>query len=297
MKVAKVIIVRGEGVLSPRGEVNQKKLLQMYERGFHVLTGQPNPGEGFRFLFRNRDRIGIKINTIAGRKLTSLPDVTHGLANLLAEKSSQDENIIIWDRTNRELKKSGYRLNLRQGIKIFGTDTEGVGYNPELIAHLNIGSRFSSIQSQLITASISFAILKDHGLAGITAGMKNYFGAIHNPNKYHDFNCNPFVAELFDTKLIKNKHKLSILDGLVIQYHRGPSFHSRWAEYYNGLLFSTDPVAADLIGWQIIEKLRAMKGLPSLKEENREPLYLFTAEKMGLGTADAKKIQITEEEV
>lgn len=298
MNPSKVIVVRGRGVLSPRGEVNQKKLLQMYERGFQVVTGQPNLGEGFRFIFHSRDRIGIKINTIAGRKLTSLPEVTLRLVNLLIERGFQEKNIIIWDRTNRELRESGYHLNLgRSGIKIFGTDTDGVGYNPALISHLNIGSRFSSIQSQHITASISFAILKDHGVAGVTAGMKNYFGAIHNPNKYHDFNCNPFVAELFDTKLIKNKHKLSILDCLVVQYHRGPSFHSRWAEYYNSLIFSFDPVAADSIGWEIIEKLRAKKGLPSLKEENREPVYLFTAEKMGLGIAKKAKIQIIEEEI
>jgi len=215
MNPSKVIVVRGRGVLSPGGEVNQKKLLQMYERGFQVVTGQPNLGEGFRLLFHSRDRIGIKINTIAGRKLTSLPEVTLRLVNLLTERDFQEKNIIIWDRTNRELRESGYRLNLgRSGIKIFGTDTDGVGYNPALISHLNIGSRFSSIQSQHITASISFAILKDHGLAGVTAGMKNYFGAIHNPNKYHDFNCNPFVAELFDTKLIKNKHKQTFHPGL-----------------------------------------------------------------------------------
>jgi len=298
MKASKVIIVRGRGVLSPGKEVNKKKLLQMYKRGLQVLTEQSDLREGFRVLFHSRDRIGIKINTIAGRKLTSLPEATLGLANLLAENGSQEKNIIIWDRTNRELKDSGYRLNLNGGgVKIFGTDTEGVGYNPALISHLNIGSRFSSIQSQHITTSISFAILKDHGLAGVTAGMKNYFGTIHNPNKYHDFNCNPFVAELFDTELIKNKHRLTILDCLVTQYHRGPSFHTHWAEYYNSLIFSLDPVAADFIGWQIIEKLRAKKGLPSLKEEAREPGYLFTAAKMGLGTANVKKIQIIEEEV
>ncbi len=297
MKPSRVIIIRGRGVFSPRREVDQKKLLQMYERGFRTLTGQPNLREGFRSLFNDRDRIGIKINTIGGREITSVPDVTLGLANLLAGKGSLKKNIIIWDRTNRELRASGYSLNLRQGVQIFGTDTEGVGYNPTLVSHLNIGSRFSSIQAQHITASISFAILKDHGLAGVTAGMKNYFGAIHNPNKYHDFNCNPFVAELFDTKLIKDKHRLSILDCLVVQYHRGPSFHSRWAEYYNALLFSFDPVAADIVGWQIIEKLRAEKGLPSLKEENREPEYLRTAARMGLGTAEVKKIQTIEEEV
>ncbi len=217
---------------------------------------------------------------------------------MLQDTGIQQENIIIWDRTNRELREAGYRLNLnRSGIKVFGTDTEGVGYDSQLTSHLNIGSLFSSIQSNKITASISLAILKDHGMAGVTAGMKNYFGAIHNPNKYHDLKCNPFVAELFETKFIKRKHKLTILDSLIVQYHRGPSYHARWAEKYEALIFSLDPVAADYVGWQVIEKLRAKKGLASLKEEERAPVYLKTAEKMGLGKANPEEVKIIEDRV
>lgn len=298
MKLSKVVVVRGKGVLSSRGDLNQKKLLSMYEQGFQILTGLKNLREGLGLIFSEKDRIGIKINTIAGKKLSSRPEVTFTLANLFVENGIQEKNIIIWDRTNRELKDAGYRLNLSgSGIKIFGTDTDGVGYKSGLISHLNIGSIFSLIQSEFISTSVSFSILKDHGLAGVTAGMKNYFGAIHNPNKYHDFNCNPFIPELFDTRFIKRKHKLSILDCLLVQYHRGPSFHSQWAKKHESLIFSFDPVAADFVGWQTIEKFRAEKGLPTLREEHREPTYLFTAEKMGLGKAHSKGIHVIEEEV
>ncbi|MFQ6110313.1 MAG: hypothetical protein ACE5L7_12250, partial [Candidatus Aminicenantales bacterium] len=58
-----------------------------------------------------------------------------------------------------------------------------------------------------------------------------------------------------------------------------------------------DPVAVDSVGWKIIEDLRARKGLPSLKEEDREPAYLKTAQKMGLGIAEWEKIQVLSEEV
>jgi hypothetical protein len=105
------------------------------------------------------------------------------------------------------------------------------------------------------------------------------------------------VAEVFDTEIIKKKHKLAILDAIVVQYHRGPSYHSKWAETLGTLIFSLDPVAADYVGWKIMEKLRAKKGLPSLKEENREPAYLKTAENMGLGKADQDKIEIIEVDI
>lgn len=296
--ISTVVLIRGKGILIREGGINQKKLLHMYNLGIQTLMDQQTPAESLRQFFKSNDRVGIKINAIGGKKLSSLPEVSISLAKLLSTSGIHQRNIIIWDRTNQELRNAGYRLNLnRNGLKIFGTDTKGVGYDRQLVSHLNIGSLFSKIQSEIITTSISLAILKDHGMAGVTAGMKNYFGAIHNPNKYHDFNCNPFIAELFDIELIKSKHKLTILDSLIVQYHRGPSYHSRWAEKYEALIFSLDPVAADIVGWQVIEKLRSEKGLPSLKEEKREPFYLKTAEKMGLGNANLEKINIIEEEL
>jgi uncharacterized protein (DUF362 family) len=296
--MSRVVIVKGKKGLFSGKELNLKVLTQMYEQGFSVLTQQKNPKDGFHCIFPEHSKIGIKINTIGGKNISTRPEAALCLANSLIKNHVQDRNIIIWDRTNRELKDAGYDLNLnRTGIKILGTDTQSVGYNRNLIAHRNVGSLFSSIQTDLISASISLAILKDHGLAGVTGGMKNYFGAIHNPNKYHDTNCNPYVAEVFDTDIIKKKHKLTILDAIIVQYHRGPSYHVQWAETLGALVFSLDPVAADSIGWAIIEELRAKKGLPSLKEENREPFYLKTAEKIGLGQAEQEKIDILEVDV
>jgi uncharacterized protein (DUF362 family) len=297
-KMSNVVIIKGKNIFSPGNEINDKILARMYTLGFTTLTEQAKLNDCFHSFIPAKDRIGIKINTIGGKNISTRPKVALSLADSLSENHGGDGEVIIWDRTNRELRDAGYKLNWNRGrIKIFGTDTQGIGYNPDLVSHLNIGSLFSSIQADQISSSISLAILKDHGLAGVTAGMKNYFGSVHNPNKYHDTNCDPYVAEVFDTYPIKKKHRLSILDGLMIQYHRGPSFHSRWADKQGLLIFSFDPVAADSIGWQIIEKLRAKKGLPSLREESREPRYLKTAEKMGLGSADLNTITIEEVEL
>jgi len=292
----KVVIVHSRQRASQR-IVDYQEVKHMFRKGFTLLTGQSRSRTSIASLLSQRGRIGIKVNSIGGRKISTQPETSLALAKVLAEDGIGEENLIIWDRTNRELREAGYTLNLNgSGIKVFGTDTHGMGYSSELFAHLNIGSLFSSIQSDYIAESISLAILKDHGLAGVTAGMKNYFGTIHNPNKYHDNHCDPFVAELFDSSMIKRKHKMTILDALTVQYHRGPSYHAEWAENYGALIFSQDPVAADFVGWQIIEKLRAEKGLPSLNEEKREPIYLHTADQMGLGSADIKKIQIIEVE-
>jgi uncharacterized protein (DUF362 family) len=293
-----VVIVRGNRNLFSGRDLSMNTLIRMFEQGLTLLTEQNSQKESLNYIFSVRSKIGIKINTIGGKKISTRPEVALGLANLLTKNYIPDGNVIIWDRTNRELKNAGYDLNFnRAGIKIYGTDTQNVGYTNNLVAHRSVGSLFSSIQANQISASISLAILKDHGLAGVTGGMKNYFGAIHNPNKYHDTNCNPYVADVFDADVIKKKHKLTVLDAITVQYHRGPSYHANWAHNLGSLIFSLDPVAADFTGWKIIERLREKKGLPSLKEENREPLYLKTAGKMDLGEVDQDKIDVLEVDI
>ncbi|HSA96255.1 MAG TPA: DUF362 domain-containing protein, partial [Acidobacteriota bacterium] len=179
----------------------------------------------------------------------------------------------------------------RSGIQVYGTDADGAGYESDLFSHLDVGSLFSRVLTGFVTASISLAILKDHGLAGVTAGMKNYFGAIHNPNKYHDDRCDPFVAQVFDAPPVKTRHRLTVIDALAVQFHRGPSYHARWAAKFGGLVFSFDPVAADVAGWKIVDRLRGEAGLPTLEAEGRPPGYLATAEKMGLGKSAAEVVE------
>jgi uncharacterized protein (DUF362 family) len=296
MASAKVVLIKAKGLAS--AEVPGTTARRMYEAGLRLLTGERDPDEGLRRLFKPSDRVGIKVNTIGGKALSTRPDVALPLAAWLAERVTKPGNIVIWDRTNRELRSAGYRLASEgSGPRIFGTDTDGAGYGRELVAHRDIGSLFSTIQEDWATASISLAILKDHGMAGVTAGMKNYFGAIHNPNKYHDGGCDPFVAHVFDAPPVRGKHRLTILDALTVQYHRGPSFHPQWAERVGALIFGTDPVATDAVGWRLVEGLRKRRGLPSLGEENREPAYLATAERLGLGDLDASRIEVVEEEV
>jgi len=298
MKTSRVVIITARNVFSGTGAPEPKIVLRMFRKGLELLTGASKAEDGLRLFFKPDDRLGIKINTIGRKAASTQPETSITLGLWLGQTICREENIIIWDRTNEELRDSGYKLSNSQGsLKIFGTDSRGLGYTEEPVINRNIGSLFSRIQAGLIDVSISLAILKDHGLAGVTAGMKNYFGAIHNPNKYHDSHCNPYIAELFETDLIRAKHRLTILDALKVQYHRGPSYHPQWAENCQKLIFSSDPVAADAVGWKIIEELRTRKGLPSLKEENREPTYLFTAENLNLGQARLENIEIIEEEV
>ena len=202
-------------------------------------------------------------------------------------------NIFIWERMNRELTRAGFSIT-RNGLNIFGTDDlPGGGYSMDIEFSGSVGTCFSQIIKN-VDALINVPVLKDHDIAGVTIGMKNFFGAIYNPNKFHGSGCNPYIADLVNHPLIKNKLRLTVCDASRVQVHNGPAFYPRYAREYGGILVSRDPVALDYTGWQIIEKLRKEFNLKSLKESGREPLYIKTAEKLKLGKARKDSIKIVE---
>ena len=126
--------------------------------------------------------------------------------------------------------------------------------------------------------------------------LKNMFGAIHNPNKYHSNAGDPYVADVNALAPIRQKVRLTICDALIAQYEGGPSYMPQWSWPFNGVLVASDPVALDTIGWQIIEAKRKEKGLPSLQAAKRAPSYIATAAdaQHRLGTNDARLIRRVE---
>ncbi|MCP4218818.1 MAG: DUF362 domain-containing protein [bacterium] len=171
-----------------------------------------------------------------------------------------------------------------------GTDHyNGSGYSNDIEFSGSVGTCFSRIAERVDTL-ISVPVLKDHDIAGVSIGMKNFYGAIHNPNKFHGNCCDPYVAEICNHRFIKDKLRLTVCDATRAQYNNGPAFFQRYAWEYGGLLVSRDPVALDYVGWQMIEEKRKKEGLKSLKNCKREPTYIKTAEKLGLGHANINKI-------
>jgi hypothetical protein len=64
----------------------------------------------------------------------------------------------------------------------------------------------------------------------------------------------------------------------------------------NGLIASTDPVALDYTGWQIVERKRAEMELKTLEAEERAPHYIATAadSEHRLGNNDPRRITTVE---
>jgi len=252
-----------------------------------VLTGATGATDGataVRLLFKPTDIVGIKLNCLGGRRLSPRPSVVSALVDLLVAGGVAADRIILFERSSRELERAGFPIRRDgPGPRCYGTDND---YDRQPSVSGSIGSCFSRLVSETCTALISFGVVKDHDLAGVSAGLKNWYGAIHNPNKYHDHQCDPYVADVVRHPLIRDKLKLTVLDGVTAQCHGGPAFRASGVFSLGTLAASTDPVAADLWAWRVIDAERRRRGLPSLEEAGRPPLFIATAARYGLGVGD-----------
>lgn len=279
---------RREGILGSGGRPDPALLSAALGGVVARAAGEESPVEGLRRLFRPSDVVGIKVNCIAGKGLSSHPDLVLLLAGWLQEAGLPARNILIWDRTDRELRGAGYAINRSaSGLRVFGTEKD---YESRPRTWASGQSHFARFLVEDLTALLNVGVIKDHNLAGAAPGLKNWYGAIDSPHRFHDNGCHPHVARLAAHPLISQKLRLTVLDGLTAQCHGGPMRDPSWTWRYEGILASTDPVAADAVGVRIIEERRAQQGLRPLGKENRPPLAIAEAGRLGLGQAEPARI-------
>lgn len=292
-KEARVALARRAGVVdSKSGVIDQGKLRDLLEKSICAATGAQSARAACARLFSPHDVVGIKVNTLAGPGLSTHPEIVAQMVTWLLTAGIRPGNIVVWDRSDRELVAAGYTLN-RDGSRVrYQGTNDDYDWTPREWG--GGGSCFARLLVSEITALINVGMLKDHDLSGISAGLKNLYGVIHNPNKYHDSGCSPYLAQLAAHPLIKDKLRLTILDGLVAQCHGGPARNPRWAWPYEGVLVSTDPVAIDAIAYRIIEARRREIGLPPLAQDGRAPQWIVAAEELGLGIARPEHIRLVE---
>ncbi len=290
----RVAVLRDTSVFAGKGTLDGSVVKALVDRCVTVALGKKNPTAAWKSLFGSGDTVGIKVNCLAGRLLCSSVEVCAAVVEGLRSAGVSPSNIIIWDQITENLRKSGYTISTRgPGVRCYGNDMAGYAREPEIIR--SVCSCFTKILSSDCTAIVNIPVLKDHDLAGVSGSMKNFFGAINNPNKYHDDNCDPFIADLNTHPYITRKQRLIIMDATTAVYNGGPSYKKKYAWRFSGLIAGTDPVAIDACAAKIIEDKRAASGLPSLAQSKRPAKHITTAAELGLGVAELSKIDVVAE--
>lgn len=302
---SRVIAVKRSGIMS-KGKPEQEAVLRMMDEGMFTLTGKKTTADAWRTFFTPEDVVGIKINPIAGVKLSTRPEVVNAIITGLRAAGVKDNNIIIWDRFSYHLIKAGFPLNQgSSGIRCYGSEPT-VGYDKgiyyeslddDYALRQDDGSRslFSSIVTKHVTAIINVPVMKNHGIAGVTLCLKNLaFGAINNTQRFHPspYFCDPATAEVCSHPILKDKVRLHIVDALQACFEGGPAGMKTWNMWNEErLFFGTDPVAIDRIGLEIIDRKRKENNCVSVFNKAK---HIATAGKKGLGVYEKNNIDFIE---
>jgi uncharacterized protein (DUF362 family) len=290
------VVIANDALLRGTGSaVDSQRILALLDRAVQALFDRDHPLEAWRKLVRPGELVGVKVNTLGGRGISSNPQLVAAICERLQGAGIKAGDIVVWDRDTDELERAGFHV-AEGGNRVQCYGTDHVDYEQDLAEYGSVGSRLSKILTRRSDVLINIPVLKDHDGAGVTIALKNMYGVIHNPNKYHPDGCNPYIADLNMLPEIRTRMRLTICDATTAMYEGGPGFKPEHSWECNSLLVSQDPVALDYTGWQIIERKRAEHGLKTLDAEQRAPHYIATAAdaQHRLGTNDPRKISTIE---
>ncbi|MFO7369853.1 MAG: DUF362 domain-containing protein [Bacteroidales bacterium] len=302
----------------------EQEAYRMIEKAMLELTGKTDLGEAWRTFVNPGERIGLKVNPVAGKLLSTSHAVTQSVIRQLEASGIERKNIIIWDRRDMELKDVGFTQENYPGITIRGTecqdekgsffdadgklygernidkewyywaDVEGE-YDSETMPYMVNGGKysyFSKIVTQEVDKIINIPILKNAG-ASITNAMKNLaYGSITNTGRLHAQLWNETSAEVCAFAPLRDKVVLNICDGLKGCFNGGPGANPQFICNYNAILIASDPVALDRISYDLVAEKRIAEGIQ--KAPTPEVLkFLEQASALGLGTANKSDISLS----
>ena len=295
----------------------------MIAKSMLELTGAARTEDAWRLFVSPGEKIGLKVNPVAGRLLSTSHAVVQSVVRQLTESGIDRKDILIWDRRDMELKDTGFTTENYPGITIRGTECQDSGgsftdengklygernidkewyywadvegeYDAETMPYMINGGKYSyftKIVTREVDKIINIPVLKNAG-ASITNAMKNLaFGSVTNTGRLHASLWNETCAEVCAFSPLRDKVVLNISDGLRGCFNGGPGASPQFICNYNTILVSSDPVAMDRIAYDIVAAKRIEEGI------QREPTpgvlsFLSMASSLGLGIADKERIDL-----
>jgi len=224
---SRIVIARRQDLQDKYLSVDTQKMIQLLDDGMNNLFQTDNSLDAWKKIVAPGEVIGLKINCLSGMGVTH-HELVDAVIERLRESGIKANDIVIWDRFNSDLEECRYTINYsKNGIRFMGNDV--MGFEDDFEIYGSAASLVCKTLTRLCDGIINLPVLKDHGIAGMTMAMKNFFGAIHNPHKYHLGVGNPYIPDVFCFPPIKNKVRLHICDAINPQYEGGPSYMPQWS--------------------------------------------------------------------
>jgi uncharacterized protein (DUF362 family) len=269
----------------------------MLERALTELSGKPDPVTAMREFIHPDDIVVVKLNGIALQNMSTNKELVLPILDTLIAAGVPPEHITVSEQWFSYL--IGTRVseqNVPKGVKInIHNNTDATMDDRVIPGTGGLTTKFVSCLTKA-TAVINVALIKDHSIPGYTGMIKNMAQGLQTcPAHFHGHHASPQLAMLYAQDVIRSRVRLCITDGFKIMFDGGPKWtQPRYVVPHESVYATTDPVAMDTIGSQLVDQRRVEKGLPTLAQAGRAPAYIQTAADLGLGVGDMTKIRVRE---
>ncbi len=120
----RVALVKNSSSVKENAIIEQE-VYDMIARSMLELTGEKKLKKAWRRFVSPGERIGLKVNPVAGKSLSTSHEVVRSVIAQLELSGIERSQITIWDRREFELTDVGFTAENYPGIKIVGHRTDG----------------------------------------------------------------------------------------------------------------------------------------------------------------------------
>lgn len=292
---------------------------KMLDEAMKSLTGAKDVRDAWRQFVSPGERIGIKFNPVGHKICGTTPEVIGAVVDSMEEAGIPRKDMVVWHRFDDAHAREYLPEKVHPGVEAYlfnwfivkdGKNTAGgferwdqsVFYeaNVSLPDEKNILEEMfhggdKSYYPLLLTKNsseggvdkvINIPVFKHHGASFITMALKNLaFGVTTNCPRGHSF-IDRFISEVCAFPPVRDKVVLNVMDGLRVQYDRGPAPAPQFMWEMERLFVASDPVAMDTVGFDMLVDKQVETG--RLEKDKVEALRsrhygLAYAENLGLG--------------
>ena len=290
---------------SPQGE----PIETMVRQGILRFTGTQNESSAWRSLLSTQDTVGIKVHSAPGPTSGTRPQVVAALIDSLLRSGISTQQIVIWDRREIDLRQAGFiQLGARFNVEVAAALETGYNtntfYTSPLLGKLVYGdvdfgakgdgvgrnSYLTKLLTRRITKIINVTPLLNHNQAGVSGALYGLtIGSVDNILRFEEpERLATAVPEIYAMPELADRVVLNIVDALICQYRGEERSLLHYSTALNELWFSKDPVAADALAIQVLDRTR-----PGTNITQNSTLQIYSnAQLMDLGIADTDRIKI-----
>jgi len=234
-------------------------------------------------LFDPADRVAVMID-VAPQPVALI--LVEAVLEQLVLAGLAPDRLFLFSAKESELFAAGFSLGAESGsgVRVYGADA--VGYR----------GGYSRLILDKCDKMINLARLRPNLQLGMTGAVYNCLNAVDATTRFGLLAKPDGVGSVAANHLLAGKLVLHLLDCTHLDYARdapgAPPATPRPRWEYRGMICSRDPVAADVIGCQILEAKRAaVRGAPWPLEP--APTYLEAAARLWkVGQADPAQIAV-----